>query len=307
MSLANTIRFILICVAVAVLCAILAPRAHAQTVIVSAQHFGGNGTEVSGTIYFRPALASGQPASYRPGNGGIATVLPVQVTVVNGAFSVTMPDTDLTAPQNICFVASANSRGQQLLGPGYNCVQPHATSRGDGDWCAGGACNFDNLPPSIPALPIVNINGTGYLALSGGSLSGPLLLAADPSNGLGAATKQYVDNHASGSGTVDSCAGGQIPYYIATGAEVGCGGATLDGAGNASFTSIRTSGPGPARFVIPATDYASLVAALPCASGLEGAHAGLTDSSVNTWGVTAAGSGSFHVPVYCNGTDWVVD
>lgn len=33
-----------------------------------------------------------------------------------------------------------------------------------------------------------------YLALSGGTLTGALILAADPTADLGAATKQYVDN-----------------------------------------------------------------------------------------------------------------
>lgn len=35
--------------------------------------------------------------------------------------------------------------------------------------------------------------GTAYLPLAGGSLSGPLVLAADPTLALGAVTKQYVD------------------------------------------------------------------------------------------------------------------
>jgi len=38
----------------------------------------------------------------------------------------------------------------------------------------------------------------GYLSLSGGTLTGPLILAADPTVALGAATKQYVDVHAAG-------------------------------------------------------------------------------------------------------------
>lgn len=38
--------------------------------------------------------------------------------------------------------------------------------------------------------------GGTYLPLVGGNLSGPLMLAADPVNNLGAATKQYVDNSA---------------------------------------------------------------------------------------------------------------
>jgi hypothetical protein len=40
------------------------------------------------------------------------------------------------------------------------------------------------------------------LNLTGGTLTGPLILAADPTAALGAATKQYVDNHAPPAGSV---------------------------------------------------------------------------------------------------------
>ena len=38
----------------------------------------------------------------------------------------------------------------------------------------------------------------------------------------------------------------------------------------------------------------------------EGARAFCTDSSVNTFGTTLAGSGSYNVPVYSDGTNWIV-
>jgi hypothetical protein len=44
----------------------------------------------------------------------------------------------------------------------------------------------------------------------------------------------------------------------------------------------------------------------PCTSTLDGAHAAVTDSTVNTWGATIIGGGSYHEPAYCNGTNWVV-
>jgi len=56
-------------------------------------------------------------------------------------------------------------------------------------------------PLSLAADPTVALGAatkqyvdTKYLALAGGTLTGPLLLAADPTGALGAATKQYVDN-----------------------------------------------------------------------------------------------------------------
>jgi len=41
-----------------------------------------------------------------------------------------------------------------------------------------------------------NISAAGMLQLSGGTMTGPLILAADPTLPLGAATKSYIDTHA---------------------------------------------------------------------------------------------------------------
>lgn len=184
---------------------VVASLSHAQTVPVSAAHFGGNGTEMTGTISWQPALINGQPASFHQSNGGITTVQKVTASVTNGVFTLTLPDTSLTTPKNVCYIVTAiNSVGnQQALGPGFTCVQPHGTSTGAGDWCASGACNFDNYAPNIAGLPTqyIYLQGSGFLPLSGGSLSGPLTLAADPTNPLGAATKEYVDNSSGGRGT----------------------------------------------------------------------------------------------------------
>jgi hypothetical protein len=52
---------------------------------------------------------------------------------------------------------------------------------------------------------------------------------------------------------------------------------------------------------------ATVFSTLPsCVSGLEGTVAAVTDSTTNTYGATITGSGSNHVPAYCNGTNWIV-
>lgn len=43
-----------------------------------------------------------------------------------------------------------------------------------------------------------------------------------------------------------------------------------------------------------------------CNSGNEGSIQAITDSTVNTWGSTIAGSGTNHVLGYCDGTNWTV-
>lgn len=52
----------------------------------------------------------------------------------------------------------------------------------------------------LTAADVVNA-GPGYLALAGGTMTGPLILNADPAAALGAATRQYVDTIAIDAGT----------------------------------------------------------------------------------------------------------
>lgn len=51
----------------------------------------------------------------------------------------------------------------------------------------------------------------------------------------------------------------------------------------------------------------SIVSSLPtCNAGAEGTIKGVTDALAPAFLVTVAGGGSVHVPVYCDGTNWVV-
>jgi len=60
---------------------------------------------------------------------------------------------------------------------------------------------------------------TDYLLLSGGTLSGPLILAADPTLPLGAVTKQYVDANSSTGGPFLPLAGGTLTGPLALNAD----------------------------------------------------------------------------------------
>jgi hypothetical protein len=60
---------------------------------------------------------------------------------------------------------------------------------------------------------------TDYLLLTGGTLSGPLILAADPTLPLGAVTKQYVDANSSTGGPFLPLAGGTLTGPLALNAD----------------------------------------------------------------------------------------
>ncbi len=91
-----------------------------------------------------------------------------------------------------------------------------------------------------------------------------------------------------------------------TAAQTPAATATLDSSGNfsspgtASF-GVGTSTPGSI------TLLPSLVSALPtCNAGAEGQRRSVTDATATTFMSIVAGSGGNHVPVICNGTNWVI-
>ena len=57
---------------------------------------------------------------------------------------------------------------------------------------------YDAATKDENQLYLITNNTTEFLALTGGTLTGELILAADPTTDLGAATKQYVDTQVSG-------------------------------------------------------------------------------------------------------------
>lgn len=128
--------------------------AFAQTVTITAANLQDGALPAKGTIYWKPVVAGGGSASYRKPGGGQQTVTPLSAVVANGGFSLILPDTTLTTPQNICFAVTLNTANGSVLGPGYNCVQPHSVATGETDWCQAGICNFDNYTPALPTQPL---------------------------------------------------------------------------------------------------------------------------------------------------------
>jgi hypothetical protein len=61
-----------------------------------------------------------------------------------------------------------------------------------------------------PTAPLQAATKQFVLPLAGGTLTGPLLLAADPTAALGAATKGYVDTHAGAGGIIDAPSDGSF-------------------------------------------------------------------------------------------------
>lgn len=116
----------------------------------------------------------------------------------------------LTSGQVMRFIDAAD----EGLTKGYEVIGVTANANGTlVTWSVirgyEGTTPKDHLPnwTMVPVLTPGGLDGR-YVPESGGTLTGPLILAANPTTALGAATKQYVDASSSG--------GGQVIFATAT-------------------------------------------------------------------------------------------
>lgn len=122
---------------------------------VSASHLqDATGTNITNaTIWFQPVDNKGKPLSFRSGGTEGQTVsTPVTATVTNGAFSVVLADTTLTQPANVGYSVTVldNLTGRNLLGSGYECIQP-----------TGSTWSFDAYVPNLSPQVSVIVGGEG--------------------------------------------------------------------------------------------------------------------------------------------------
>ncbi|HEY4358231.1 MAG TPA: collagen-like protein [Acidobacteriaceae bacterium] len=130
------------------------------------------------TIYFTPVVMSGQPASFKAGgtSQGQVAARTIQASITNGVVNVhgsagvTLADSSIASPVNICYTITAtdNDTGEDLLGPGYSCVQTAANNT----WCTSSVCNFDLYSPNLAALVVSQNGPTGATGPTGST--GPI-------------------------------------------------------------------------------------------------------------------------------------
>jgi hypothetical protein len=129
---------------------------------------------------FAPINEQGQPISFRVGGDAEGQVIssPIEVDITTpGYLAVTLPDVNLTEPQNVIFALTITDAetGDVLLGPaGYwlqpsTDVDPPSAAKPLGGagygWCAvdgngNGSGNLDLFTPNYKNIPVV-ANGTG--------------------------------------------------------------------------------------------------------------------------------------------------
>ena len=133
---------------------------------------------------------------------------------------------------------------------------------------------YDAATKDENQLYLITNNTTEFLALTGGTLTGELILAADPTENLGAATKQYVDN---------SINTGTITAVQANGTDVAT-------SGTANIPAASTSAYGVTKLSSATNSTSTDLAATPSAvkSAYDTAAAAMPKSGGTFTGATYA-------------------
>lgn len=156
-----------LCLIVALLFA--AAIAGAQTVNLTASTVKTvGGATFTGKLCMVPANNAGTVIGFQYGNGGQGITSQSCWNVQAGALQsgVTVPDTYLTSPRNLCLyttLVDLTKRPQQVVGT-FPCLQPASSGQ---DWCVTTSgvttCNLDNYHPN--AVPLNLAYGLAFSPL----------------------------------------------------------------------------------------------------------------------------------------------
>lgn len=258
---------------------------NAQTVTVSGTHVtDSGGNPIYGTIYFQPVQ------SFRLSGGGTVTTTPVQATLSNGAFSVTLADTTQGSPQNVCYNVWATNTGgtvvfgspSKTLATGYQCVQMSTT------WCANGICNLDSYVPQYPSTAAIETKGVQL----DGSVSGSVTLL--PPSTVSTYTAKLPN--AQGVGCLYDDGNGNLSWSACGGSGGGGGSGTVTNfsvASTPAWMSFSVSNPSttPALTLSAATGQTSHQVIGTCGASTIFGPCSLTGADLPAINLAAAGNG----------------
>ena len=128
------------------------------------------GATFTGKLCMVPTNNNGVVIPFQYGGGGQGVTKQVCWSVTSGALQsgVTVPDTYLSNPQNLCLYTQLIDPTQppqkQNVGT-YPCLQPASSGQA---WCSAGTCNLDNYAPSVTALVVQQTGVPGVQGVPGG-------------------------------------------------------------------------------------------------------------------------------------------
>ncbi|MFD5711318.1 hypothetical protein ACFWHW_13125 [Streptomyces pharetrae] len=146
-----------------------------NTVTITGRYIDLAGNALAGTVTFTSSTTvvdASVPVTIMP--------VPIVATLdANGAFSIALPATDDPDISPTGYTYKVEERFGGKLLRSYNIMVPHGTV---GSIDLSTVAPVDSVTASVQLLP-----------LSGGTMTGPLVLSGNPTVTLGAATKGYVD------------------------------------------------------------------------------------------------------------------
>lgn len=154
--------------------------------------------------------------------------------------------------------------------------------------------NFGNTDLATSTLSVASVTPVPLSFTAGQQLG--LKIAED---GTGGRTYNYPSNM-KGFGPINTAANAVniLSGMTFDATNIYATGPTMDSAGNASVAGY---------YKTAVSTVSTLQTNSPCNSSSEGARSGVTDALSPSSLSTVTGGGAVHVPVYCNGTNWIVE
>ncbi len=152
-------RMLALCGVFVALCLAVGVPAFAQSGFLAVRQtnlLDSNGSRISNATMCASVTLNGQNASVQAKGSATVSFSTRCAAIVNGAWSMNLPDMSLSTPRYACLKMDATDdlTGDHLL-TGYVCVQPRSVPPPNiGStpfWCNPSGCDFDLLPPNYPA------------------------------------------------------------------------------------------------------------------------------------------------------------
>jgi hypothetical protein len=169
-------------------------------ITVTGTYLNGDGTPATGRVTFTPTTTVTDPS----GPAIFPTLAVTAVLDATGHFSVILGATDDATTQPAGWLYQVIETINKVTRPSYLIALPHTTTLVDMASLSPQVAQ----PPSYGYATIAQL--LAKLDLTGGTMTGPLNLAADPTTNLQAATKHYVDNAPPSGGPYLPLAGGTM-------------------------------------------------------------------------------------------------
>jgi hypothetical protein len=287
----------------------------------------GGGNQINNVIIGNSTPLAG---SFTTASASTSITSPIHYGGSSAGSTLTLQSTSSGAPSGdkILFNAGGSTRGTMLSGgnlgfgtetnPQFPLVVSANTTTGINVSGSGNMAvfvNADGQPSNFAVVTFANNSGNnpGFITYHAeGTALSPTQSKANDVTGF-FASKAYNSSPGwngtpqglaifAGQDQTSSAQGGYAKMLLTPNGST-TRGTVMRWHGSGGVSIVSENDPGAGAMLLKPQTFASLTT---CSGTIEGAMASVTDSTVNTWGSTIAGSSTNHVMAYCDGTNWTV-